>query len=148
MDIQKENVDFGDYCSIEQKRYGAPNELYGYKVVGRLRSNSWVDTPVDAQDRKPKLHSEIVDVVQVISCTAGCDVVEQFRVSDLTRAWQQAQKVAVPEGFVLVSKSSISEAVEKIEQLFEEDSLLALGELLPIQQGLKTIIEAQEPTND
>lgn len=64
------------------------------------------------------------------------------------RAKRDAKAQAVPDGFVLVCKSSISEAVEKIEQLFEEDSLLALGELLSIQQGLKTTIEAQEPAND
>lgn len=62
--------------------------------------------------------------------------------------WQQAQKVAVPDGFVLIERSSLLEAVEKIEQLFEEDSLLALGELLPIQQGLKAMIEAQEQSNE
>ncbi|AUC07355.1 hypothetical protein BVG18_10950 [Acinetobacter lwoffii] len=50
--------------------------------------------------------------------------------------------------FVLVKKNHLSEVVEKIERMFEEDSLLALGELLPIQQGIKAMIEAQEPTND
>lgn len=93
MDIQKEDVNFGDYCSIEQKRYGAPNEFYGYKVVNRLRSNTWIDVPVDARDNKPKRHNEVVDVVEVISCTAGCDLVERFRVSDLVRAWRSAQAV-------------------------------------------------------
>lgn len=58
--------------------------------------------------------------------------------------WQQAQKVAVPDGFVLVEKKMLLEGVNKIEQLFEDDPLLALGELLPIQQGLKAMIEAQE----
>jgi hypothetical protein len=50
--------------------------------------------------------------------------------------------------FVLVKKNHLSEVVEKIERMFEEDSLLALGELLPIQQGIKAMIEAQEPAND
>lgn len=45
---------------------------------------------------------------------------------------------------VLVKKDHLSEAVEKIELMFEEDSTLALGELLPIQQGIKALIEAQE----
>lgn len=69
-------------------------------------------------------------------------------IAALHDVWQAAKSSVVPEGFVLVSKSSISEAVEKIEQLFEEDSLLALGELLPIQQGLKAMIEAQESSHD
>ena len=50
--------------------------------------------------------------------------------------------------FVLVKKNHLSEVVEKIERMFEEDSLLALGELLPIQQGIKAMIEAQESAND
>ena len=33
------NLDFGDYCKIEQKRYGADNEIYRYKVVGAGKAN-------------------------------------------------------------------------------------------------------------
>lgn len=63
--------------------------------------------------------------------------------------WEKAKAQAVPEGFVLVKKEHLSEAVEKIELMFEEDSLLALGELLPIQQGISAMLEAaQEPAND
>ena len=62
--------------------------------------------------------------------------------------WLSAKAQAVPEGFVLVEKKILLEGVNKIEQLFEDDPLLALGELLPIQQGLKAMIEAQEPAND
>ena len=51
---------------------------------------------------------------------------------------------AVPEGFVLVPKERLANVVDGIEKLFEEDCTLALGELLPIQQDLKAIIEAQE----
>lgn len=56
--------------------------------------------------------------------------------------------VSVPEGFVLFKKDQLLEVVEKIELMFEEDSTLTLGELLPFQQGIKALIEAQEPTND
>ena len=49
---------------------------------------------------------------------------------------------------VSVKKNHLSEVIEKIERMFEEDPLLALGELLPIQQGIKAMIEAQEPAND
>ena len=55
-----------------------------------------------------------------------------------------SKTVAVPEGFVLVSKDRLVKAVDGIEALLEEDSLLALGELLPIQQDLSAMIEAQE----
>ena len=64
-------------------------------------------------------------------------------------AKRDAKAQAVPEGFILVKKEHLSEAVEKIELMFEEDSLLALGELLPIQQGISAMLEAaQEPAND
>ena len=63
-------------------------------------------------------------------------------------AWQAAKAQAVPEGFVLVSKDRIVKAINKIEILFEEDPLLALGELLSIQQDLNTMIEAQEQGHD
>lgn len=43
---------FGDYATIEQKRHGVPNEMFVHKVVGQLRSNTWVDVPV----RVPATH--------------------------------------------------------------------------------------------
>ena len=54
-------------------------------------------------------------------------------------------KKLVSGDFVLVPKERLAKAVDGIEELFEEDSLLVLGELLPIQQDLKAMIEAQEP---
>ena len=36
MDIQE--IGFGDFCTIEQKRYVGPNEFYSYKVVGRKKT--------------------------------------------------------------------------------------------------------------
>lgn len=62
--------------------------------------------------------------------------------------WQAAKAQAVPEGFVLVPKDRLTKAVDGIEALFEEDCTLALGQLLPIQQDLNAMIEAQEPAND
>lgn len=32
-------LNFGDYCTIEQKQYGSKNEFYQYKVIGNFRSN-------------------------------------------------------------------------------------------------------------
>ena len=57
---------------------------------------------------------------------------------------QLAKAQAVPEGFVLVPKERLAKAVDGIEALFKEDCLLALGELLPIQEDLNAMIEAQE----
>ncbi len=156
MDIQKENVGFGDFCSIEQKRYGAQNEFYGYKVVNRLRSNSWICVPVDARDQKPKLHDEVFDVVEVISLTAGCNVIERFRVIDLARAW--TTKAQVPEGFVLVPREPTEEMLGAAweappaggpsgnRRTFYEKQAVVYKAM--IEEAEKEMIEAQEPAND
>lgn len=96
MDIDKENVDFGDYCTIEQKRYSAPNEFYSYKVVGRKKSNAWTDVPVDANNEKETLHDHLDDVVTVICNNLDDRTVHQFRVSDLASV-RKAKAQAVPE---------------------------------------------------
>lgn len=61
---------------------------------------------------------------------------------------QLTKAKAVPEGFVLVPKERLAKAVDGIEALFKEDCALALGELLPIQQDLNAMIEAQEQCDD
>lgn len=50
--------------------------------------------------------------------------------------------------FILVPKEHLANVVDGIEKLFEQDCTLALGELLPIQQGIKAMIEAQEQSHD
>ena len=59
--------DFGSYVLIEQKRYGAKNEMYLYKVISRLRSNTYVQVPVDARSREP-ITGDLTDVVSCICC--------------------------------------------------------------------------------
>ena len=44
----KTEFKFGDYAIIEQKRHGAPNEMFVHKVIDQLRSNTWVDVPVQS----------------------------------------------------------------------------------------------------
>ncbi|MDN5511769.1 hypothetical protein [Acinetobacter sp.] len=92
MDIQK--IGFGDFCTIEQKRYVGPNEFYGYKVVGRKKSNVWTDVPVDANNEKETLHDHLDDVVTVVCNNLDDRTVHQFRVSDLVSV-RKAQ--AVPD---------------------------------------------------
>ena len=99
MDIKE--IGFGDFCTIEQKRYVGPNEFYGYKVVGRKKSNVWTDVPVDANNEKETLHDHLDDVVTVVCNNLDDRTVHQFRVRDLASV-KKAQ--AVPEGFVLVPK--------------------------------------------
>jgi hypothetical protein len=77
-------MDFGDYCLIEQKRYSVPNEMYVHKVIGRLESSAWVDVPVDAADGgcTERNHDEVVPVVAAICCGVSEREVRRYRVSD------------------------------------------------------------------
>ena len=104
MDIQE--ICFGDFCTIEQKRYVGPNVFYSYKVVGRKKSNVWSDVPVDASNRKETPHDYMDDVVTVICNNLDDRTVYQFRVSDLASV-RKAQ--AVPDGFVLASQKELLE---------------------------------------
>lgn len=78
------DLDFGDYCLIEQKRYGAPNEMYVHKVVGRLLSSAWVDVPVDAADDgwKERNHNEMMPVIAAICCGVSEREVRRYRLVD------------------------------------------------------------------
>ena len=71
------DIDFGDYVEIEQKRYGVPNEMYLHKVVGALKSNAWIDAPI-SWDSKPTIHDEMEIVLNVICC--GVDETKVIRV--------------------------------------------------------------------
>lgn len=92
MDIKE--IGFGDFCTIEQKRYVGPNEFYSYKVVGRKKSNVWTGVPVDANNEKETLHDHLDDVVTVVCNNLDDRTVHQFRISDLASV-RKAQ--AVPE---------------------------------------------------
>lgn len=47
---------FGDYVRIEQKRYGAENELYLYRVVSTdMSSNCYRPVPFDARNPEHKM---------------------------------------------------------------------------------------------
>jgi hypothetical protein len=74
-------MDFGDYCMIEQKRFGVPNEWYVHKVIGRFSSNAWIDTPI-AWNSEQTTHKEMDDVLNVICCGVVEDKVIQVRASD------------------------------------------------------------------
>ena len=76
-------MDFGDYCLIEQKRYGRENEMFLYKVTrGGLRCNYWRGVPVDARQRD-HVRGEMSDVVQAIQCGVDETNVETFRLKDV-----------------------------------------------------------------
>jgi hypothetical protein len=78
------DLDFGDYCLIEQKRYGVPNEMYVHKVIGRLHSNAYVDVPVDAAANglTEKVHGDVVPVIAAICCSICEREVRRYRAID------------------------------------------------------------------
>ena len=136
MDIKE--IGFGDFCTIEQKRYVGLNEFYSYKVVGRKKSNVWTDVPVDAKNEKETLHDHLDDVVTVVCNNLDDRTVHQFRVRDLASV-KKAR--AVPEGFVLVSKTPSLKVLDRLyaEHDIDEERATYI---------YRDIIDAQEPTND
>ena len=92
--VLNSEIGFGDFCTIEQNRYGVPNEFYQYKIIGRKRSNSWTKTPVDPNNEKETLHDHLDDVVTVVCNNLDDRTVHQFRVSDLASV---VKAQAVPE---------------------------------------------------
>lgn len=75
---------FGDYAIIEQKRHGVPNEMFVHKVVGQLRSNTWVDVPVRVPATET-LHGEMEDICLCICCGIDETEVRRYRVKDMRR---------------------------------------------------------------
>ncbi len=74
---------FGKYCTIEQKRYGVPNEHFIYKIVGTLKSNGYQDVPLDARVGKSVNHKEVVPVANVICCGVDETTVIKVKLSDI-----------------------------------------------------------------
>ena len=142
MDIKE--IGFGDFCTIEQKRYVGPNEFYSYKVVGRKKSNVWTDVPVDAKNEKETLHDHLDDVVTVVCNNLDDRTVHQFRVRDLASV-KKAR--AVPEGFVLVPKEPTDIEIESIKEKHWDmrGCQLCKSDYIDLY---KAMIEAQEPAND
>jgi len=83
INIPKDDIDFGDYVLIEQKRYGVPNEMFQFKVVGSYQSNAYRDVPMDAVDHGNKLHTQVVDVLNVICCGIDETKVDTVRKADV-----------------------------------------------------------------
>ena len=77
-------LDFGDYCTIEQYRYGCDNEHYIHKVIGRLSSNTWVDVPV-MHNAKETLHDHMEDVVACVCCGVSEREILRYRLSDVRK---------------------------------------------------------------
>lgn len=79
-----DKLSFGDYCTIEQNRFGCDNEHYIHKVITTLRSNTWVDVPV-MKKATETLHDHMEDVVSCICCGVRETEVLQYKVSDVKK---------------------------------------------------------------
>jgi|SRR6056297_2202217 len=75
-------LDFGDYAIIEQKRYGVENEQYLHKVIGRGRSNTWVDVPVQTP-AKETIHDHMEEVIRCVCCGVDERTILKYRASDV-----------------------------------------------------------------
>ena len=82
MSSEVELPKFGDYITVEQHRYGAPNEHYLYKVIGTLESNSYIQVPVVRNGEKI-IGKEIFPIVRAVCCGVCEETVERFRVQDV-----------------------------------------------------------------
>lgn len=90
---------FGDYVSIEQKRYGAPNQFFTYKVVGSDgQSNYYRSVPVDARQQEEISGDGLQPVVRVICCGVIEDRVETFRVADVIRSTEDWNDIPMTKG--------------------------------------------------
>ena len=73
---------FGDYVSIEQKRIGCINEMYQHKVIGTSKSNTWVTVPVELP-RMNAIRNSIENVVQCICCGVVETEVFNYKIMDV-----------------------------------------------------------------
>ena len=81
-------LDFGDFCTIEQLRYGVENEHYVHKVIGRLKSNSWIDIPVK-WDSKEVIHDNMEDVIACVCCGVDERKIFRYKLSDVKKITPQ-----------------------------------------------------------
>lgn len=79
---KEKSLDFGDYARIEQKRHGCENEMYLHKVITRLKSNSYVDVPVQSPATETR-HDEIVEVISCICCGIQERDVRKYKATDV-----------------------------------------------------------------
>ena len=77
-------IDFGDYISVEQHRYGADNEFYIHKVIGTLKSNKWMDVPA-INHNGMTLHDHMEEVVNCICCGVSETEVIRYRIKDVKK---------------------------------------------------------------
>ncbi len=122
---------FGDYATIEQKRHGVPNEMFVHKVVGQLRSNTWVDVPVRVPETET-LHGEMEDICLCICCGIDETKVRRYRVKDMRRH--------SPVSLVADEKSGSTITLQTVNELIA--SLESAGELSIREQKFLKLAKA------
>lgn len=85
----------GDIVEFEMKRYGVRNEIYAFVVVRRgIRSNSWVNVPVQ-EPEKETMHESVEDVLLCVQDNFSEDL-HRYRVSDAIRAYRVYPRNSTP----------------------------------------------------
>lgn len=108
---------FGDYAIIEQKRHGVPNEMFVHKVVGQLRSNTWVDVPVMVPATET-LHGEMEDICLCICCGIDETEVRRYRVKDMRRH-SPVSLVADEKSGSTITLQAVNELIATLESAGE-----------------------------
>lgn len=108
---------FGDYATIEQKRHGVPNEMFVHKVVGQLRSNTWVDVPVRVPATET-LHGEMEDICLCICCGIDETKVRRYRVKDMRRH-SPVSLVADEKSGSTITLQAVNELIASLENAGE-----------------------------
>ncbi len=108
---------FGDYAIIEQKRHGVPNEMFVHKVVGQLRSNTWVDVPVRVPATET-LHGEMEDICLCICCGIDETEVRRYRVKDMRRH-SPVSLVADEKRGSTITLQAVNELIQSLESAGE-----------------------------
>ena len=108
---------FGDYAIIEQKRHGVPNEMFVHKVVGQLRSNTWVDVPVRVPATET-LHGEMEDICLCICCGIDETKVRRYRVKDMRRH-SPVSLVADEKSGSTITLQAVNELIASLENAGE-----------------------------
>ena len=108
---------FGDYAIIEQKRHGVPNEMFVHKVVGQLRSNTWVDVPVSVP-ATGTLHGEMEDICLCICCGIDETEVRRYRVKDMRRH-SPVSLVADEKRGSTITLQAVNELIRSLESAGE-----------------------------
>lgn len=120
---------FGDYAIIEQKRHGVPNEMFVHKVVGQLRSNTWVDVPVMVPATET-LHGEMEDICLCICCGIDETEVRRYRVKDMRRH-SPVSLVADEKRGSTITLQAVNELIASLESAGElsikETKVMALA---------------------